>query len=163
MPKQTKQTKTAKRDEAVAKAVEAVVPVAAWTADAETRHTRSAHAASTLRANWNDDTERARLEELARLRSVSLEAVVRVVVQKLQKGKGSFGVGELTSFALANAGVQATPFPTLVGTAQRWTVRRVCKSLCKEGSAKESLEERKGRKVRCYAWVPVRSRVPAVQ
>ena len=156
----TKKAPVAKRtrEAVVEAAVEAIVPIASWTADAETRHIRSKNAATTLKERWGNDDERARLEELSRLRSESLEAVTRAVLQKLQRGKGSFGVGELTFVALADKAVSATPFPTLVGTAQRWTVRRVCKALCKEGSAKETLEERKGRKVRCFQWVPVKAR-----
>ncbi len=146
------------REAAVAAAVEAIVPIASWTADKETRHLRSKNAATTLKERWNDDKERARLDELSRLRSESLEAVTKAVIKKLQRGKGSFGVGELTVVALADTAVSATPFPTLVGTAQRWTVRRVCKSLCKEGVAKETLEERKGRRVRCFSWVPAKAR-----
>ena len=139
-------------------AVEAIVPIASWTADAETRHTRSKNAATTLKERWNDDKERERLDELSRLRSESLEAVTKAVIQKMQRGKGSFWGGELTVVALSDKAVSATPFPTLVGTAQRWTVRRICKALCKEGTAKETLEERKGRRVRCFQWVPVKAR-----
>lgn len=146
------------RDEAVEAAVEAIVPIASWTANKETRHTRSKNAATTLKERWSDDKERARLEELSRQRSESLEAVTKAVVQKIQRGKGSYGIGELTAHVLNDKATNATPFPTLVGTAQRWTVRRVCKALCKEGAAKETLEERKGRRVRCFQWVPVKSR-----
>jgi hypothetical protein len=142
----------------IADPLEAVVPIASWTADEETRHRRSKNAATTLKERWGDDKERARLEELARQRSESLEAVTAAVVKKLQRGKGSFGIGELTAHTLEDKAVLATPFPTLVGTAQRWTVRRVCKSLKKEGRAKQTLEERKGRKVICFRWVPASAR-----
>ncbi len=138
---------------------DALVPVAAWTADAATRKSRSEHAAATYRANMADEAERARIDAIATARSDVLPLVAGFVAKRMQSARGgSYGVGEMAALVAADAIGQQAGWAAMPATGRRWTIRRVFRAMEKEGAAKQTTEERKGRRVRCWSWVPMRLR-----